>query len=105
VKLVDVDHVGIATANADMYNDGGYVIDAFNKGATGNGELAKMLAAMTDDLWARGYTNEDLAKIYGGNKMRVFAQVWEGKPPEQFLQEYPQSLRLRQELEGKFFNR
>jgi membrane dipeptidase len=84
VKLVDVDHVGIAT---------------------GNGELAKMLAAMTDDLWARGYTNEDLAKIYGGNKMRVFAQVWEGKPPEQFLQEYPQSLRLRQELEGKFFNR
>ncbi|WP_412555122.1 membrane dipeptidase [Shimia sp. MIT1388] len=119
VKLVGVDHVGIATddmfstqlvvdfakANADMYNDGGYMIDAFNKGATGNGELAKILAAITDDLWGRGYTNEDLAKIYGGNKMRVFAQVWEGKPPEQFLQEYPERLRLRQELEGKFFNR
>ncbi|MCH2066390.1 MAG: dipeptidase [Shimia sp.] len=119
VKLVGVDHVGIATddmfstqlvvdfatANADMYNDGGYMIDAFNKGATGNGELAKILAAITDDLWARGYSNEDLAKIYGGNKMRVFAQVWEGKPPEQFLQEYPERLRLRQELEGKFFNR
>lgn len=119
VKLVGVDHVGIASddmfstelvvafakANADMYNDGGYMIDAFNKGATGSGELAKILAAITDDLWARGYSNEDLAKIYGGNKMRVFAQVWEGKPPEQFLQEYPERLRLRQELEGKFFNR
>ncbi|WP_299419486.1 membrane dipeptidase [uncultured Shimia sp.] len=85
VKLVGVDHVGIAsddmfstelvvafaTANADMYNDGGYMIDAFNKGATGNGELAKIRAAITDDLWARGYSNEDLAKIYGGNKTRL----------------------------------
>lgn len=118
-QLVGVDHVGIATddmfstelvvdfatANADLYNDGGYMIDAFNKGATGNGELAKILAAMTDDLWARGYTNEDLAKIYGGNKMRVYAQVWEGKLPEQFLQEYPERLRLREEFREKFFAR
>ncbi len=119
VKLVGVDHVGIATddmfstelvvqfatANASMYDDGGYMIDAFNKGATGNGELAKILAAITDDLWARGYSNEDLAKIYGGNKMRVFAQVWEGKPPEQFLQEYPERLRMRNEFQGLFYTR
>lgn len=119
VKLVGVDHVGIATddmfstelvvdfakANAAMYDDGGYMIDAFNKGATGNGELAKILAAITDDLWARGYTNEDLAKIYGGNKMRVFAQVWEGTPPEQFLEEYPERLRLREEFQRQFFAR
>lgn len=119
VKLVGVDHVGIATddmfstklvvefakANADLYNDGGYMIDAFNKGASGNGELAKILAAITDDLWARGYTNEDLAKIYGGNKMRVFAQVWEGKPPKKFLEEYPERLRLRQELRKQFYAR
>ncbi len=112
VKLVGVDHVGIATddmfstelvvdfatKNAAMYDDGGYMIDAFNKGATGNGELAKILAAITDDLWARGYSNEDLAKIYGGNKMRVFAQIWEGKPPEQFLQEYPERLRMREQF-------
>ncbi len=92
VQLVGIDHVGIATddmfstelvlqfatANASLYDDGGYMIDAFNKGATGNGELAKILAAITDDLWARGYSIEDLAKIYGGNKMRVYAQVWEG---------------------------
>ena len=119
VKLVGVDHVGIATddmfstqlvvdfatANAAMYDDGGYMIEAFNKGATGNGELAKILAAITDDLWARGYTNEDLEKIYGGNKMRVYAQVWEGKPPEQFLSEYPERLRMRQELKDFFYSR
>ncbi len=119
VRLVGVDHVGIATDdmfslelvvqwatdNASMYDDGGYMIDAFNKGATGNGELAKILAAITDDLWARGYSNEDLAKIYGGNKMRVYAQVWEGKPPEQFMKEYPERLRLRQELRDGFYSR
>ncbi|MGR3711616.1 MAG: dipeptidase [Shimia sp.] len=119
VQLVGVDHVGLATddmfstelvvdfakANADLYADGGYMIDAFNEGATGNGELAKILAAITDDLWARGYSDEDLAKIYGGNKMRVFAQVWEGKPPEVFLEQYPERLRMRQEMEKLFFSR
>ena len=119
VKLVGVDHVGIATddmfstklvvdfaeKNADMYNDGGYMLEAFKKGATGNGELAKILAAITDDLWARGYTNEDLAKIYGGNKMRVYAQVWEGKKPARFLKEYPERLRLRRQLRNFFYSR
>jgi membrane dipeptidase len=116
VNLVGVDHVGIATddmfstalvvdfatKNADMYADGGYMIDAFNKGATGNGELAKILATITDDLWARGYTNEDLAKIYGGNKMRVYAQVWEGKSAAQFNEEYSERLRLREEYRKRF---
>ena len=93
VKLVGVDHVGIATddmfttkptmnfvnANPNLYNDDGYMVKAFKAGADGCGELAKILAAVTDDLWARGYTDEDLKKIYGGNKMRVYAQVWEGE--------------------------
>lgn len=119
VKLVGVDHVGIASddmfstelvvdfakANPDIYDDGGYMIDAFNRGATGNGEMAKILAAVTDDLWARGYSNGDLAKIYGGNKMRVYAQVWEGKPPEQFISEYPERVKLRQKLQRSFSSR
>ena len=119
VKLVGVDHVGIATddmfstelvvdfakANATMYNDGGYMIDAFNKGATGSGELAKILAAITDDLWARGYSNEDLAKIYGGNKMRVYSQVWEGISPDQFAKDYPERLRMREQLHDHFYSR
>lgn len=96
VKLVGEDHVGIASddmftykptldftmKNAASYNDGGYMIDAFKKGADGCGELAKILAAVTDELWKRGYTDEQLRKIYGGNKMRVYAKLWgEGTPP------------------------
>ena len=90
VKLVGVDHVGIASddffttkptmdfvaKNAAMYKDDGYMVNAFNKGASGCGELAKILPAITDELWKRGYSNKDLAKIYGGNKMRVFDEVW-----------------------------
>ncbi|MGS0693638.1 dipeptidase [Shewanella sp. 0m-4] len=115
VKLVGVDHVGIATddmfstagvvdfakKNAEMYNDGGYMIEAFNKGATGNGELSKILAAITDELWARGYTNEDLAKIYGGNKMRVYAQVSEGIEPEEFQKLYAERLKTLTKLRNE----
>lgn len=112
VKLVGVDHVGIATddmfstelivaftkKNATMYNDGGYMIDAFNKGATDAAPLARILPAVTDELWKRGYSNEDLAKIYGANKLRVYQQLWQGIPPEQFNQEYQQRIRLRNQL-------
>ena len=96
VKLVGVDQVGIASddmfttkptmnfvrANPNLYADDGYMVKAFNKGADGCGELAKILAAVTDELWKRGYSNEDLEKIYGGNKMRVYREVWEGIAPE-----------------------
>ena len=116
VKLVGVDHVGIATddmfttagvvdfakANPDIYNDGGYMNEAFERGATGSGELAKILAAITDDLWARGYTNEDLAKIFGGNKMRVYQQVWEGVSPAQ--QDKDQALRIKMRTEFRSFS-
>jgi len=90
VKLIGIDHVGIATddifieelvvgfakANADAYDDEGYMVMAMDRGATGSGELAKILAAITDELWGRGYSDEDLAKIYAGNMMRVYRQVW-----------------------------
>ena len=90
VKLVGVDHVGIATddmftleilmkfvgANADNYDDDGYMINAFNKGASGCGELAKILPAVTDELWKRGYSDEDIKKIYGLNMLRVYEKVW-----------------------------
>jgi len=68
VKLVGVDHVGIASddmftteptmnfvnANPNLYADDGYMVDAFQSGAAGCGELAKILAAVTDELWKRG---------------------------------------------------
>ncbi|WP_189359896.1 dipeptidase [Algibacter mikhailovii] len=90
IKLIGVDHVGIATddmfvlslvkafaeANPKAYDDDGYMMDAFAKGAEGCGELAKILPAVTDELWKMGYTNEDIAKVYGGNMMRVYKEVW-----------------------------
>lgn len=96
VKLVGVDHVGIASddmftykptmdfvaKNKTMYADDGYMVKAFEKGAVGCGELAKILPAITDELWKRGYTDEDIRKIYGENKMRVYREVWEGYAPE-----------------------
>ena len=86
VQLVGVDHVGIAiddmfttkstmnfvNANPNLYNDGRCMVKAFKEGADGCGEFAKILAAVTDELWKRGYSDEDLVKIYGGNKMRVY---------------------------------
>lgn len=119
VGLVGVDHVGIASddmfsmenvvkfakANAAAYDDGGYMVDAFDKGATDTGMLARILPAITDELWKRGFTNEDLAKIYGGNKMRVYQQVWEGVPPEDFMRDYEDRVKLREELRQRYMSR
>ncbi|TRX55683.1 dipeptidase [Thalassomonas sp. M1454] len=90
VKVAGVDHVGIGTddlmttakvvpfaiANADKYADNGYMIDAFEKGAAGCAELSKHLAAVTDELWKMGYSDDDLRKLYGGNLTRVYKQTW-----------------------------
>lgn len=90
VKLVGIKHVGIATddmftleilmkfvgANADNYDDDGYMMKAMDKGASGCAELAKILPAITDELWKRGYKDEDIKKVYGGNMLRVYKEVW-----------------------------
>jgi membrane dipeptidase len=81
------------------------MIDAFDAGSTGNGELAKTLSAITDDLSARGYSNEDLAKIYGGNKMRVYQQVWEGVPSGKWAEDYEERVRLRNEYRQQNMSR
>ncbi|USD42807.1 membrane dipeptidase [Vibrio sp. SCSIO 43135] len=93
VKVAGIDHVGIATddmmttakvvpfavANADKYADNGYMVAAFNRGATGCAELSKHIAGVVDSLWEMGYSNEDLAKLFGGNLMRVYEQTWTPK--------------------------
>ncbi len=90
VKVLGVDHVGIATDDMqtveqvvafaskykDSYADNGYMLNAFDKGATGCAELAKHIAALTDELRKMGYSDSDLAKIYGKNLMRVYTQTW-----------------------------
>ncbi len=62
VKLVGVDHVGIGT---DFDGGGGVV---------GCNDVSEMYL-VTAELLRRGYTEEHLRKIWGGNIMRVFRQV------------------------------
>ena len=119
VKLVGVDHVGIASddmfttkptmdfvaKNAAMYADDGYMVDAFNRGASGCGELAKILPAVTDELWKMGYSNEDLEKIYGRNKMRVYREVWERFAPEDDPVDPAERAELVDDLRKRFQSR
>jgi membrane dipeptidase len=58
VQLIGVDHVGIGT---DF--DGGGGIEGFND--------ASEAPEVTAELVRRGYSDEDIAKIWGGNLMRV----------------------------------
>ena len=62
VKLIGLDHVGIAS---DF--DGGGGIDGWNSAAeTFN---------VTLEMVRRGYTEEQIAKIWSGNLLRVWGEV------------------------------
>jgi len=39
-------------------------------------ELPDTLYNLTGALLARGYKKEDIAKIWGGNWLRIMGQVW-----------------------------
>ena len=62
VKIVGVDHVGIGT---DF--DGGGGVAGFNTHAEARN--------VTEELIRRGYSEEDIRKIWGGNFLRVWRQV------------------------------
>jgi membrane dipeptidase len=62
VKLIGIDHVGIAS---DF--DGGGGITGWNDAAE--------TANVTVELRARGYSNDDIAKIWSGNLLRVWGEV------------------------------
>jgi membrane dipeptidase len=62
VKLVGIDHVGIAS---DF--DGGGGVDGFNSAAEA--------VNVTIELVRRGYTEEQIAKIWSGNLLRVWSEV------------------------------
>lgn len=64
VKLVGVDHVGIGTD----FDGGGEI-----KGC----EDTSKMPAITMELLRRGYSEDDIAKIWGGNIMRVMKEVLE----------------------------
>ncbi len=62
VKKIGIDHVGIGSD----FNDGGGVVGWDNVSETRN---------VTAELIQRGYSDEDIAKLWGGNFLRVWAQV------------------------------
>ena len=62
VNLVGVDYVGVGSD----FDGGGGVSDCNNMGEMKN---------ITVELLRRGYTHEQIAKIWGGNVMRVMEQV------------------------------
>ncbi len=62
VKLIGIDHVGIGS---DF--DGGGGVRGFNSAAEA--------ANVTAELLRRGYSEEDIAKIWGGNLLRIWREV------------------------------
>jgi membrane dipeptidase len=62
VRLIGIDHVGIASD----FDGGG--------GVTGWSDAAET-ANVTAELAARGYSGEDIAKIWSGNLLRVWREV------------------------------
>jgi membrane dipeptidase len=82
VKLVGVDHVGIGS---DV-NENWSALPIRSDYETMYGYRAPGLAGytyvheiinVTRGLVARGYTDEDISKVLGGNFMRVARQVWD----------------------------
>ena len=65
VKIMGVDHVGIGTD----FDGGGGLEDCYDVSELGN---------ITLELVRRGYSEEEIAKIWGGNLMRVFRAVESG---------------------------
>lgn len=64
VELIGVEHVGIGTD----FDGGG--------GVEGCNDVSEMLN-VTEELLRRGYSEEDIRKIWGGNVMRVLSRVIE----------------------------
>lgn len=80
VKKIGIDHVGISSD----FNDGGGVIGYQNVGESRN---------VTAELIQRGYSDEDIAKLWGGNFLRVWDTVQRAAKPANTpvtqLQGYP----------------
>lgn len=68
VKKIGIDHVGISSD----FNDGGGLNGWENVGDTRN---------VTAELIQRGYSDEDIAKLWGGNFLRVWERVQQQASP------------------------
>ena len=64
VDLIGIDHVGLSSD----FDGGGGIVDWFDAGETFN---------VTLELVRRGYTKDDIEKLWGGNLLRVWREVEE----------------------------
>ena len=62
VNLIGIDHVGLSSD----FDGGGGIVGWFDAGETLN---------VTLELVRRGYTEEDIRKLWGGNLLRVWREV------------------------------
>ena len=62
VDLIGIDHVGLSSD----FDGGGGIVDWIDAGETFN---------VTFELVRRGYSHEDIAKLWGGNLLRVWREV------------------------------
>lgn len=76
VKLIGIDHVGIGSD----FNHGGGVTGFAHVGEAPN---------LTRELLQRGYSPEDIGKLWGGNFLRVFRQVEQVAKPAKTAQRQP----------------
>ena len=91
VELVGIDHVGIssddtycwtsmweiAAQHPEWWQDDGQTQEAAANKPSGSAEPAKIYPAVVDLLWEKGYSKEDVAKVMGGNLIRIYEQVWD----------------------------
>jgi membrane dipeptidase len=69
VQFAGIDHVGIGSD----FDGGGGLADCFDVSEMGN---------ITYELMNRGYSEEDIQKIWSGNFLRVFREVEKGRGKE-----------------------
>ena len=72
-------------SKADAYPDKGVPPGTTKKAISMYGPTpmpARILPAVVDQMLDHGYSEEDCAKILGGNILRVFDQVWGGSTVE-----------------------
>ena len=89
-KLTSIDNVALSSddgfdwskiyefgkTNPEQFDDGGLSAAVNKLATTGIAEPAKIYAAVIDEMWSRGYSDEDVKKVMGGNLMRIYEQVW-----------------------------
>jgi membrane dipeptidase len=85
--LVGIDHVGLGTDHFESESEVRYAAFGAQFADTQRGfsretvyaeglERVECLPNLTVELASRGFSNEDIRKILGGNHLRLFASVW-----------------------------